>query len=203
VLAGGQSRRMGRDKALLELNGQPLIALAVEKLESICESVHVLSSRPELAQFAPLVPDVHPNCGPIGGIEAALLHASTKWSLVIPVDVPFVPGSFLREWSAEIIAAPSSRVALFTVDGLTQPALCLLHHDVLPIVQQAIAGGAYKLFPVLENAARELALRIDAPYEHVLMNHIPPDSAWFANVNTPKEFIDAEQHTRSDASYTG
>jgi molybdopterin-guanine dinucleotide biosynthesis protein A len=201
VLAGGLSRRMGRDKALLELNGRPLAALAVEKLMSICESVYVLSSRLELADFAPLVPDIHLDCGPIGGIEAALLHAPTEWTLIIPVDVPFVPGDFLGKWAAEIIAAPFSRVALFTVDAVPQPTLCLLHSDVLQFVQQAIKEGAYKLFPVLEGAARDLALNANVAMEQVLLNSVSLESTWFANVNTPEEFVEAEHLAHRDASY--
>ena len=72
VLAGGRSSRMGRDKALLELAGKPLVLHAVTKLRRVCAEVSVLSDNPELARYAPLVRDLHAGCGPMGGIEAAL-----------------------------------------------------------------------------------------------------------------------------------
>ena len=75
VLAGGKSSRMGRDKALLELAGKPLVRHAVTKLRRVCADVQILSSDPELEAFAPLVRDMHPGCGPMGGMEAALGHS--------------------------------------------------------------------------------------------------------------------------------
>jgi molybdenum cofactor guanylyltransferase len=68
VLAGGRSSRMGTDKSLLPLAGKSLIQHAVAKLLRVCADVHILGSNPALAAYAPLVPDIHPNCGPIGGI---------------------------------------------------------------------------------------------------------------------------------------
>lgn len=89
VLAGGKSSRMGRDKALLELAGKPLVLHAVTKLQRVCEDVHILSGNRELAEYAPLVEDLHPGCGPIGGIEAAFGHSGHEWILLMPVDMPF------------------------------------------------------------------------------------------------------------------
>jgi len=190
VLAGGKSSRMGQDKALLELAGKSLVALAVEKLRRVCEDVHILSSRPELEMFAPLVPDVHPGCGPLGGIEAALLHSPYEWNLFLPVDMPFVPASFLEDWVREVLAT-EARVALFTVDGRAQPTLCLLHRDVTPFAQQAMAQGEHKLWPVLEGAARELAARSGVALDQMLWNRPVEANAWFANLNTPEEFAAA------------
>jgi len=190
VLAGGKSSRMGQDKALLELAGKPLVALAVETLRRVCGDVHILSSRSELAEFAPLVPDVHPGCGPLGGIETALLHSSCEWNLFLPVDMPFVPAFFLEDWVREVLAT-EARVALFTVDERPQPTLCLLHREVTPFAQNAMAQGEHKLWPVLEGAARELAARSGIALDRVLLNRPAVESAWFANLNTPEEFATA------------
>jgi molybdopterin-guanine dinucleotide biosynthesis protein A len=193
VLAGGRSSRMGRDKALLELAGKPLIQRAVETLKQVCADVHILSSRPELAAFAPLVADLHPGCGPLSGVEAALLHAPCSWSLLLAVDMPFVPAAFLQAWVPEVMAAKSARVALFTVEGVPQPALCLLHREILPFAQQAIERGEFKLFPVLEGAARHLAVRLGVALNEVMVSRPADDATWFANLNTPEEFAAAEE----------
>ena len=68
VLAGGRSSRMGQDKALLPLAGKPLVEHMVAKLRRISDEVSILSNNPELARFAPLVPDLRESCGPLGGI---------------------------------------------------------------------------------------------------------------------------------------
>jgi molybdopterin-guanine dinucleotide biosynthesis protein A len=227
VLAGGKSSRMGRDKALLELAGKPLALHAVVKLRRVCMDVHMLSDRPELDAFAPLVPDLHANCGPLGGVEAGLeysarVYPARRWSLFMPVDMPFLPSAFLDQWVRAVIvrAREGQRIAMFTVDGRPQPALCLMHQEVLPYVSRAIQRGEFKLLPVLEEAGRDLAERQGETLERVFFN-LPwnedskfsiragrggleswwrPTEAqqtarrlWFSNLNTPQEFIDAEQ----------
>jgi molybdenum cofactor guanylyltransferase len=223
VLAGGKSSRMGRDKALLELAGKPLALHAVTKLRRVCEDVHILSDRQELARFAPLIRDLHEGCGPMGGLEAALEHSQHEWNLFMPVDMPFFPSSFLFGWVVGI-AAPGRiagmRVALFTVFGTPQPLFCLLHREVAPFVRRAMERGEYKVFPVLEMAGKELAARQGVPLYQTFRNpswgeeshsvtalageiepwRVPTEAQqaakhlWFANLNTPEEFAEAEEH---------
>ncbi|GAC1644096.1 MAG: hypothetical protein NVS9B15_00950 [Acidobacteriaceae bacterium] len=159
ILAGGRSSRMGTDKALIEIAGKPLIAHATAKLRRLCPRIHILSANPALASYAPLVPDIHPDTGPIGGIEAALTHTSTEWNLILPVDVPFLPAVLLAWWIRTVIQLRTMRVrvALFRVDGVLQPTLLLIHRDAAPILAQAISRGEYKLVPALEGVARQLA----------------------------------------------
>jgi molybdopterin-guanine dinucleotide biosynthesis protein A len=217
VLAGGRSSRMGADKALLQLAGKPLIAHAVAKLRCVCASVHILSANPALAAYAPLVPDLHPNCGPVGGIEAALAHTSCDWNLILAVDIPFLPAAVLYRWATHITApTQTDRVALFTADGRPQPAVCLLHKQIAPSIAAAVALEEFKLLPVLEAAANVLALQHGQPLQQLLSTDLSPaellispmDSApaftaaqqsaqalWFANLNTPQDFALAEANT--------
>src|SRR5579864_7661258 len=125
VLAGGKSTRMGRDKALLELAGKPLLRHAVTKVRRVCMDVRVLGGNPDFADYAPLVPDLHPNCGPLGGIEAALIHSVFEWNLFMPVDMPFFPSAFLLHWVRMTLTAEKwgAKLAMFTVDGVPQPTL--------------------------------------------------------------------------------
>jgi len=199
ILAGGRSSRMGTDKALLQLAGKPLIAHAVAKLRRICAEVFILGSDPALAAYAPLVPDLHPNCGPVGGIEAALAHSTRDWNLILAVDMPFLPAAVLRDWAARTTApAEANRVAMFTVEGRPQPAVCLLHQEVAPSIAAAVALGEFQLLSVLEAAAHILALQHGQPLDRFLRYHAVSESAqpsaarWFANLNTPQDFAGAE-----------
>lgn len=220
ILAGGRSTRMGQDKAMMELAGKPLVQHAVIKLTRLTNDVNILGSRPELARFAPLVPDLHENCGPMGGLEAALEHSRHDWTLVLPVDMPFLPTSFLDDWVRGVIERSAARVALFTIDGRPFPTLCLLHRDVRPFLRRAVHDGRFKLFPVLEDAAQELSALRNQLLEDVFLNRMwddteamtspamPEDSfrkaltkgqwtarrLWFANLNTPEEFLKAGRH---------
>jgi molybdenum cofactor guanylyltransferase len=220
ILAGGRSSRMGTDKALLQLAGKPLIQHAVTKLQRICADVHILSSNPALAKYAPLVQDLHPNCGPIGGIEAALAHSPHEWNLILPVDMPLLPAAFLQGWAASIVISPvGHRVAMITVDDRAQPALCLLHQETAPYIAAAIERGEFKLESVLEAAAGHLALTHNQPSyrfckwpitscihisgstgEGRLATTAAQDAAmhlWFANLNTPEDFAMAEAHVNA------
>lgn len=222
VLAGGKSSRMGRDKALLELAGKPLAWHAVTKLRRVCADVQLLSSEAELEVFAPLVRDMHEGCGPIGGLESALGHSWHEWNLFLPVDMPFLPSAFLDHWARMVLARESmgARIAMFTLGGLPQPLLCMLHRDATLFVHEAVQRGEYKVYPVLEAAGRELAARQGALLGMVFFN-LPWDEhsefaagpgeetepwwtvteaqqgakhLWFANLNTPEEFAEAERH---------
>jgi molybdenum cofactor guanylyltransferase len=221
ILAGGRSSRMGADKALLPLAGKPLLRHAVKKLRRVCMDVRILSSQAAHGVFAPLVPDLHPGCGPLAGIEAALSHSIFDWNLIFPVDLPFLPTAFVDSWVRGTIADERRgvRIALFTIDGIPQPALLLIHRDALSGVQEAVMRAEFKLFPVLEACGRELAEQLGFRFGRVFSNAnwgeggifnassgrgrgeawqtlTPAQSAaqalWFANLNTPEEFAQAE-----------
>jgi molybdopterin-guanine dinucleotide biosynthesis protein A len=184
---------MGQDKSLLTLAGQPLVARAVAKLRQLCAEVSILSNNPALAAFGPLVADLHLDCGPISGIEAALLRTTHEWSLILPVDVPFVPVPFLRHWIERTLATPA-RLAVFVVDGRPQPTLILIQRSLAPALTDAIANGRYKLFPELAAAAK--AFGPDSILETCIETTIGAgalEALYFTNLNTPSDFAAAEQ----------
>jgi molybdopterin-guanine dinucleotide biosynthesis protein A len=214
---------MGTDKALLKLAGRPLAWHAVTKLRRVCADVQILGSRPELAEFAPLVPDMQEGCGPLAGLETALGHSWREWNLFLPVDMPFLPSAFVDNWVRRVVAQENrgTRMAMFTVDGVPQPLFSLLHRDVTLFVHDAMQRREYKVFPVLESAGKELAER-QGVLPGVAFQNLPWDQnaqfssgqsakagelwwtvteaqqaakhLWFANVNTPEEFAEAERH---------
>lgn len=224
VLAGGRSTRMGQDKALLPLGGVPLVQRAVWKLNKLTSQVFVLGSRPELSLFAPLVPDLRESCGPLGGMEAALSRTRCDWSLLLPVDMPFLPTALLRCWSSIVLGQTTARVACFVVDDVPQPALCLLHREMLPFLTEAAQQGRFKLYPVLAQAAQQLATRCGSASEAIFMQRpwIPKEALllfrelqaeagerdlqlfssaqqtasnlWFENLNTSEQFAEAQHH---------
>jgi molybdopterin-guanine dinucleotide biosynthesis protein A len=165
VLAGGKSSRMGRDKATLELAGKPLIEHAVAKLKRVCEQVSVLGENPALGPYGPLVADVHAGCGPIGGIEAALLATNSEWNLIFPVDMPFVPTGVLDNWIWSVLnerprwfrRVVDTRLSMLAVNSQEFPTLLLIHRDVLPYLQESILRGEYKLILALNGAADAIA----------------------------------------------
>ncbi len=214
---------MGSDKAFLKLAGKPLVQHAVVKLRRLCMQVAILGSDPALGTYGPLVEDLRPQCGPMGGMEAALLHAQFDWSLFLPVDVPFVPTAYLDHWVRGTLnrsAGRGARVLMFSVGGRPQPTLALIHREVRPFLSEALDAGRYKLFPALEEACRELSLQAgllpgvglwNLPYSsnfrsgpglrrnkeawcYTTEAQERSSGMWFNNVNTPQEFAEAEAH---------
>jgi molybdopterin-guanine dinucleotide biosynthesis protein A len=222
VLAGGRSSRMGRDKALLQIGGKPLVEHAVTKLRRLCADVNILGSDPELEVAAPLVRDIHPGCGPLSGIEAALIHSRHDWNLILPVDMPFLPTWFLDDWLWSTLheqdRVDEIRISMISVDAAPQPALLIIHREIAPYLTRALEIGQFKLLTTLESAAMEIAAKTKIKQERVFLNMQWDDPSapavqggddpwrlrtkeqgasclrWFANLNTPEEFAEAERY---------
>ena len=141
VLAGGKSTRMGRDKALLQLEGCTLLEHALGTLRQVCSEVVVLGSREHYAGFgAEVVEDIFPGCGPLGGIHAALSRATTEFNLIIAVDTPFLSADFLRYMAQRAIQS-GAVVTTPEIAGFKQPLCSVYSHEFLPIAERALLAG--------------------------------------------------------------
>jgi molybdopterin-guanine dinucleotide biosynthesis protein A len=187
VLAGGRSTRMGQDKALLHFEGRPLVEHAVNLLREAGLVAHVVGSRPDLATYAPVVTDLHPDCGPLGGMEAALASSTSEWNAVVPVDVPLLPAVFLR-YLLERAEVTGALATIPTFGGRAHPLCAVYHRNLLPAITRALAAGDYKVMRAIENSAgmdlfsveAVAATRDDWPLKPLL--HL-----WFQNLNTPED----------------
>jgi molybdopterin-guanine dinucleotide biosynthesis protein A len=222
VLAGGRSSRMGQDKALLMLDGKPLVQHAVEKLKRLCAKASILANNPKLEVYAPVVVDNISNYGPLGGIEAALLHSAYAWNLILPVDMPFLPTRLLDDWIWTVLQGgrrwkrKEYRVSMLCVDAQAYPTLLLIHRDMGPYLRYDLQHGHSRVRQSLESAAKAIAAERGVPSERVFLEmqwdeprspkdrnadeiwkNLPrrtPGFEWFANLNTPKEFAEAQRH---------
>lgn len=200
VLAGGRSTRMGRDKALLDLDGHPLIDHALAKLRALGFSPRIAGSRPDLASFAEFVPDNYPQQGPLGGIEAALAASGAEQNLFLPIDLPRLPLEFLR-WMMERAQHTNALATVPRGQGLPQPLCAIYSRMMLPHAQAALAEGDAKVMRAVERAAAATGLRIDSfdaesiagsqLWEQPLRVH-----SWFQNLNSPQDFQAALEQSR-------
>jgi molybdopterin-guanine dinucleotide biosynthesis protein A len=165
ILAGGQSRRMGRDKAALKWGPGSLLDHMVQLLSTVADRVRV-AGRGEL-------PDRIPGKGPLGGILTALEATETEENLIVAVDLPLLTPAFLREFHTRFLASPRPLMACRV--GETFP-LCL---------------GVRKC--LCDEVARRLAddnLAIQAfineTNAEILEGGI--DSSIFANANSPEDW---------------
>lgn len=190
VLAGGQSTRMGRDKALLELGGSPLIEHALEKLRALGFSPRVAGSRPDLAWFAPVVADNYFQQGPLSGIEAALVASDAEQNLFLPVDLPRLPVEFLR-WMMDRAGQTCALATVPRLQGLPQPLCAVYSRAMLPHIRAALAEEDTKVTRAVERASVATGLRVDGfDVESVAAAQGWPQPLylWFHNLNTPADF---------------
>jgi len=98
ILAGGKSRRMGRDKAFIEFGGKPIIARVIERIQPLCaELIIVANDRAAYQSFdARIVSDVYPGKGSLGGLYTGLHTARADFVLAVACDMPFLNRELLR-----------------------------------------------------------------------------------------------------------
>lgn len=185
VLAGGRSRRMGTDKALLMQDGRTQLAAAIELLTAVTDRQFVSTRRdqaddPERGRF-PQVVDRYDDIGPVAGILSAMdEYPDTDW-LVVACDLPNLDSLTLEQ-----LVAKRSRERPFTAyrsshDGLPEP-LCAVYRSVaLPIVRQFVDDGII--------CPRKIMIRSDTK----LLNQPNPDA--LHNVNTPDDLGDSPLET--------
>ena len=173
VLAGGRSTRMGRDKALLDWNGETLVELALRKLRAVCAEVAIAGGGADLARFGRVIPDETPGLGPLGGIVAALEQSAYEWNLFLAVDMPFVPEEALRA----LIAAAGGRemILLAQADGYVQPLCGMYSRRALPVLRRELEAGRLKLKDAAAATGSCGYLQIGT-------------ESWFQNLNTPDNF---------------
>ncbi len=98
VLAGGGSRRMGRHKASLPFHGRPLIQSVIDPLKSIFANVVIVTNQRQSYEFLklPVLADIIPECGPLGGLYTALTHGNGRPLFAVACDLPLISPELIR-----------------------------------------------------------------------------------------------------------
>lgn len=202
VLAGGESRRMGRDKALLEFCGRPLVENALGILHRAGLEARIAGAQAALEHFAPVVADVEPGLGPLGGICTALEACREQWAVFLPVDLPLLPASLVTclLFRAEISGCP---VTVPAVGGFAQTFPVALDRTMLPGLKAELKAGRRGCFAAFAAAAAGLGQAIAAVPAELLAQSGQaahpaglPAGLWFVNVNRLEDLRQAEAHLR-------
>lgn len=185
VLAGGKSTRMGQDKAVVDLNGRTLLEHALAALRGVCRDVAILGRHELYGALAPVYEDVFPGCGPLGGIQAALANSHTQFNLIIAVDTPFLAPKFLS-YVAEKAITSGAVVTTPEIDNYTQPLCTVYSLDFLPIAEQALRLGNYKIVPLFPKG-RTLVIKESE------LRRVAFAADMFENLNTPEDLARARR----------
>jgi molybdopterin-guanine dinucleotide biosynthesis protein A len=198
VLAGGRSSRMGSEKALIELAGEPLVVHAMRILRKAGLSVMIAGARSPLDGYAPVVPDTEPDRGPLGGICSALAFTAAKRAIFLPVDMPLLPAS-LVSFLLEAARGEEAVVAVPAVGGFAQTFPVVLDRAALPWLRAALEtgrGGCYQAFQAAA-AGMERTVKVVSVEQAVKEGKLTQIESlsvenWFMNVNEPADLARAE-----------
>ncbi len=187
IQAGGQSRRMGQNKALLPFKGQPLIQRVVEWVRPVADELLVTTNQPDLFPFLnlPMFADLLPGTGALGGLYTALSAAANPLVAVIACDMPFVSAGLLA-YERDLCGAEWDVVIPRLVNGWEPLHAIYRRETCLSIIRKAL---------------EENRLRMDSWFGEVRVRSLleeeirltDPDLRSFLNTNTPDEFTRAEQ----------
>jgi molybdopterin-guanine dinucleotide biosynthesis protein A len=187
VLTGGESRRMGRDKALLELGGQPLVLRMAAKFRGVTSEVYLVGAPERYARLGlPVLADPIAGRGPAAGITAALRATEREWNLIVACDLPYLETRFL-EFLVEVAAAEGDAEAVVPqLGGRWEPLCAAYHRRALPAFERVLAGVNYRIARALE------ALRVRAVTEKDLAK-FAFSPRMFKNMNWSEEYEEAKR----------
>jgi molybdopterin-guanine dinucleotide biosynthesis protein A len=176
---------MGRDKALLELDGRPLIQIVVERMMTVCTEVLIVSG--DVAPYAEfgvrIVKDRFPDVGVLGGLHAGLGAASHELTLAVGCDMPFLKPKLLQAFAGW---AAGADVALLRRGEHVEPLHAAYRRTCLPAIERAIHAGKRRIISFFP----EVRVRYVTPDA---VRRLDPELDSFRNVNTPEEWGAAKE----------
>ncbi len=185
VLVGGGSRRLGRDKALLTLGGQPLALRTAEQLRPMVEELVLVGSPERYAHLGlPVLADRVAGRGPLAGIVAALSATEHDWNLVVACDLPYLETRFFEFLLQQAAEKPAVDALVPHLGGFWQPLAAAYHRRALPAFERVLAAGN----PKIDRAFPDL--HVEALTGELLSRFAFPERM-FKNINTPEDYEEA------------
>ncbi|HPC17989.1 MAG TPA: molybdenum cofactor guanylyltransferase, partial [Candidatus Hydrogenedentes bacterium] len=141
VLAGGNSTRMGQDKRFLAFHGRPLIEYVCNQLRGAFPEVLVAANDATRLAFLnlPVIPDVMPGQGPLGGIAATLAASNYDLNFFVACDIPFIDFTLVERLMRA--AAGCDGAVPATPEGHLEPLFAVYRKSLLPAMRDALARG--------------------------------------------------------------
>ncbi len=187
IQAGGQSSRMGQDKALMSFLGRPLIERVLERVSVIADEVVIVTNHPEGYRYLglPLFPDVIPERGALGGLYTALKVGSHPEVALVACDMPFASAEILVAARA-ILQDENAAAVIPRTEGGLEPLHAIYRRGAcLPAVEAAIQADKWRMV----SWHPDVDVRYLSPKK---IAQLEPTGHTFMNLNTPEEFEMAE-----------
>ncbi|MBI1819314.1 MAG: molybdenum cofactor guanylyltransferase [Nitrospirae bacterium] len=178
VLAGGESLRMGKDKAFIEFKGKSLIQRTLDTLKPLFNDIMIVAKRKEpFSSFGvPVHVDIYPEGGPMGGIYTGLFHSKGP-VFAVACDMPFLNPEVIRFLTGKL--QNFDAIVLESPDGL-HPLHGVYSRQVLPLMKKLLEKREVKMMDFL----KRINTRVIGVAE---IRHLDPELACLTNINTPEE----------------
>jgi molybdenum cofactor guanylyltransferase len=167
VLAGGKSRRMGKNKCLLPYQGLPLIQHVTDQLRPLFQDVLISTNEPDLYGFLglPMVADEVTDQGPLMGIASALAQSQHDWNLVVATDIPDIPLPLIVQMYEKTIG--HTCVVPITHSGKYEPLFAFYHRSLVAPIRTCLESGKLRVQDILE-----ISVRCDVSIEDTLLSNL-------------------------------
>ena len=182
ILAGGKSRRMGRDKALIELDGKPLYLGIAQRMAEIADPVFIApgtSGRLGALPF-PEIPDALPDAGPLAPIASALDGSPHQLLAVVAADMPYASPAI---FSLLLDVLKDEQAVIPITDRGSQSLHALYSRAALPVIEAALSEKRFRVRDVLA----QLEVREVGESE---WRTVAPSGRFALNLNTPTDLAD-------------
>jgi len=185
ILAGGKSRRMGRDKSHLLLSGETLVARAVRTLEALSDDVIVVANTPETFSglAARLIGDIMVGGGALSGVHAGLAAARHEFAVVVGCDMPFLNLALLQYMAT---LAPGHQAVVPHWQGEFEPLHAIYSRQCAAVIEAILRRGGRRIV--------ELYTAIHVRYlEQEEISRFDPQGLSFFNINSPEDWERAQK----------
>jgi FdhD protein len=191
ILAGGESRRMGCDKALLPIDGALFIDHVYARLATLFDEVLIVTNAPEFYRELPCrkVPDLYPRQGVLAGIHAGLCHAGREKIFVAGCDMPFLSAAVIRRLCQD---RAKGEVVIPRSDKGVEPLHALYDKRCRPAIEAALDAGEKRIVSFFPQVRVH-----EVPAE--VFQECDPSGRSFCNINTPQEYFALREQEREDA----
>ena len=185
VQAGGRSSRMGSDKALLRLDGIPLIERLLQRVSGLGEEILITTNRPQDYQYLGLrmASDPEPGAGALHGLRTALEAARGQTVLVLACDMPFVSRPLLEHM---LQLAEAADLVVPRRGGEYEPLHAVYSKGCLPALEAALQQGEHRMISFFPSLNLHTV-------EQEEIDRLDPEGLSFFNVNTPEDLRKAER----------
>jgi molybdenum cofactor guanylyltransferase len=187
ILVGGESSRMGRDKALLEIAAEPLVLRMARLVRAVIGSAPRLigSSEPYRQFELKIVQDDWPGAGPLGAVATALRVSKADWNLVIACDLPYLTSEWLQFLVARAQRTSADTVLPVNFSG-AEPLCAMYHKRCESALRSALENGIRKV----TDGLAKLRLECIEPAE---WRPFDAEGLLFKNMNSPADYDEARR----------